>query len=90
MLPVESGCDLEGCFEVSDGLFRLAPRTTYVAKDTVASASQKSIAPIGEEMDCFGCGFFPSIELLVMIQRSSELLPGMRLSRCVVEPLVNS
>ena len=90
MLPVESGCDLEGCFEVSDGLLRLAPRTIYVSKDTVTSAGQKSIAFVGEEIDRFEYGFFCGVELLVIIQRPSELLPGMRLSRCVVEAFVNS
>ena len=73
MLPVESGCDLERCFEVVDGLLRPAPRTIYVAKDTVASADQKSIAFIGEEMDRFGSSFFCGVELLVIIQRPSKL-----------------
>ena len=73
VLPVESGCDLERCFEVVDSLLRLAPRTIYVAKDTVASADQGSITFIGEKMNRFGSGFFCGVELLIIIQRPSKL-----------------
>jgi len=44
-----------------------------VSKNVVTTGDVKFVAFLGEEIDRTGCGLFCGVELLVVVQQSSEL-----------------
>ena len=55
-VPVERGCDPEGCLIVVGCLLHFAIGTICIAKEMVRVAGPKLIAFIQKETDCSGCG----------------------------------
>ena len=52
IVPVETGCDPEGCLVVVNCLLCLALVVIYDAKETVRSADLELIAFVRKEIDC--------------------------------------
>ena len=86
-IPVERGYDPKGRLKVLDGLLRLALRMMYAAKDTVAVADRKLFIFI-REVNRPRYGFFCGVELVVVVQQRSELLPRSCFFRYFFGPFV--
>lgn len=74
MVPIETGRDFEGHFEVVDGLFPLTLGTIYIAKDKMSSAGLKFLSFLWKEFDGAVGGVFCGIELSVRTQQSGKVI----------------
>lgn len=89
VLPVERGCDPEGCFKVVDRAFFFALGSVDIAKNAAGLTDKKFLTFLWKEFDSVGCCLFRLVELIARIKQPSEGVQTPCLLPWVTKPLID-